>query len=495
MKHNQTMTAAALLLTLLLSTAATVSCGGDGTTQTTTADTAAQTSADIEAVGEERVKADLPERDFGGETITFYGRIYDGVFSATDIFTNETDGEPINDALFARTVSIEDTYNVKLATVESGTDFVAEPVKTLLLAGDDSFDAIVSMAYDAASLSAEGMLWDLHDIEHLDLSQSWWSKKTNDSMTIAGRQYYATGDIFVIDNKATRIFYFNKDMIAEFDLDSPYALVRDNAWTLDKFVEYNKAVGGDLNGDNVLTRTDDRYGTMAQGSFGSMLYLASGNLFTAKDENDMPYISCDTDRALSVMNSIAERVSGVTAISVDDTQELSAYYPDNLVYFMEGRVLFAPEVLLQIENMRGCDVDIGILPPPKFDASQDGYYCFADGYCVNVLSVPVTNTETDKIGFLAEAMAAESVNELTPAYYELALTDKYMRDQDSVYMLDLILDSVVLDNAEIFSWGNLFNTVSSAIADGGAIASTIASIRSATEKDIEITVSAYQAQG
>jgi len=234
---------------------------------------------------------------------------------------------------------------------------------------------------------------------------------------------------------------------------------------------------------------------MAQGSCGSMLYLASGNLFTAKDENDMPYISCDTDRALSVMNSIAERVSGVTAISVDDTQELSAYYPDNLVYFMEGRVLFAPEVLLQIENMRGCDVDIGILPPPKFDASQDGYYCFADGYCVNVLSVPVTNTETDKIGFLAEAMAAESVNELTPAYYELALTDKYMRDQDSVYMLDLILDSVVLDNAEIFSWGNLFNTVSSAIADGGAIASTIASIRSATEKDIEITVSAYQAQG
>ncbi len=68
-----------------------------------------------------------------------------------------------------------------------------------------------------------------------------------------------------------------------------------------------------------------------------------------------------------------------------------------------------------------------------------------------------------------------------------------MRDEESAEMLDLIFSKVVMDNANIFSWGSLQSAVSGVIADGSAIASAIESKRSATEKAIEKTVTAYKA--
>ncbi|MDD4772908.1 MAG: hypothetical protein PHZ09_04810 [Eubacteriales bacterium] len=438
------------------------------------------------------VAADLPETDFEGETITFYGRIYDGIWSASDIISKEIDGEQINDALYERTVNIENKYNVVLETIESGEGTVTTPVKKLISAADTSFQALVCNVYDAGSISVEGMLVDLKDVEYLDLSQRWWSQATNDSLTIANKQFYATGEIFIIDNKSTRVFFFNKDMIGDYNLDNPYTLVKDNKWTLESYFALNEAVKQDLNGDNLMKFEDDCFGTMAQTTLGSVLYLASGELITAKDENDIPYITCDTDRALTIMSTIAEKVSRSESISLSESTLVNGSYPDNLVYFQEGRTLFAPEVLYHIETMRGCDVDIGIIPPPKYDENQDDYYCYADGWCVNVVSVPVTNDDTGKTGFILEAMAADSLNNLTPAYYDICLTSKYVRDEESVEMLDLIFSKVVMDNANIFSWGSLQATVSSAIASGTEIASAIESKRSATEKAIEKTVTAIE---
>ena len=172
---------------------------------------------------------------------------------------------------------------------------------------------------------------------------------------------------------------------------------------------------------------------MAQTTLGSVLYFASGNLLTGKDENDIPYALCGTDQAINVMTGISDKIAGLPSISTSgETGVSGGVHPDNIMYFMDGRVLFAPEVLVHIETMRDCKVDIGILPPPKYDEAQDKYICYADGWCVNVLSIPTTNTAPDDAGFLFEAMAADSLNNLTPAYFDVVLTDKYARDAQSV---------------------------------------------------------------
>lgn len=470
------------------------SCGGEDAQSAVTTDPDANTASVTEAVTKApRVTANLPERDFGGETFTFYGRIYaGGDWSADDILVRSADGDTINDAVYERTMYIEDTYNVKLDVIESQNGSIGGTVKTLLLAGDTSFEAIVSAVVDAGGWAAEHMLWDLNDVGNLDLTQPWWSQKANGTMSLAGKQYYATGDIFIVDNQAIRMVFFNKDMIREFDLESPYTLVRNNEWTVEKLVEYAETVQADLNGDNVIKAADDRFGVMAQGSFGSVLYYASGNSITAKDDDDLPYIACNTEAAMSVMAGISSLISESEAIRMsNENTSTDSAWPDNVRHFMDGRVLFAPEVLLLIELARDCEVDIGMLPPPKFDAAQDGYYCFADNWCPNVVSIPVTNTTPDDAGFIIEAMAADSMNNLTPAYYEVALTEKYARDSESVEMLDLILDSMVLDNANIFGWGGMEGAVNDAINKGNAIASTIEKRVKATNTAMEKTVTKF----
>ena len=487
----KTMTSA-LLLTALLA-ASLISCGGDTTDPAVTnaPDTTPVTEAVTEAV---RITADVPAKDFGGEEFTFYGRIYDSVWSATDIFSHESNGEQINDAVYERTAYIEDTYNVKLAALESGEGTVVSYLKNFITAGDDTFEAIVCDVYDSGALAVDGMLYDLNNVQNLDLSREWWAQSTNSSLSIANKQFYVTGDIFINDNKSTRIFFFNKDIVRDLDLEDPYELVEANKWTLDKYIELSEAALYDLNGDNTYTRDADRYGTMAQTQLGAVLYFASGNMLTGKDADDIPYALCGTENAISIMTGISEKIAGLPSISTSgETGVSGGVHPDNVMYFMDGRVLFAPEVLVHIETMRDCSVDVGILPPPKYDESQENYVCYADGWCVNVLSIPTTNTAPDDAGLLFEAMAADSLNNLTPAYFDVVLTDKYARDAQSVRMLDLILDSVVMDNANIFSWASIESTVADAIYKGGAITSTIEKKMKALEKAITKTVDAILA--
>jgi len=472
---------AALLLASLLC-ASLSACGSDSSNPpiTTNADTTPTTTAETEPP---RIKADLPETDFGGEEFTFYGRIYDGIWSATDIFSHDMDGELINDAIYERTRHIEETYNVTFSALESQAETVTSYVKTLITAGDDTFEAVVCDTYDAGALAVDGMLIDLHDVAHIDLTKEWWSQSINHTLSIANRQFYATGDIFIIDNKATRVFYFNKDLIRDLDLENPYDLVDENKWTIEKYIELSEAALYDINGDNTYTREADRFGTVAQTTLGSLLYFASGNLLTEKDDNDIPYAACCTGQPLDVMVGISSMIAGSPSVITADIS--------NLDEFMDGRALFAPEVLYHIESMRDCEVDIGILPAPKYDEAQKNFACYADGWCVNVVSIPVTNAEPDNIALLLEAMAADSLNNLTPAYFDVVLTDKYARDEQSVRMLDIILDSVVMDNANIFTWAYIESTIADAIYKGGIVASTLEKRASSLEKAIKKTVDAF----
>lgn len=483
-KHN----VLALLIALLLAATAATACAGE-TSQPpteTTLESVAQTETETETT---RYAADLPERDFSGESFTFYARITGDVWDADDLLVEGTTGEKINDALYERQTYIEDTYNLSLHVVPSGTDEILSNVKTFVNAGDNSYQAVVGKVWNMASLALEGMLIDLHEVENIDLTKPWWGQVMNNSVSIGGKQHYAVGDINIVDNQAERIYYFNKGLAEQLGLGNLYETVREGKWTVDLFMACNEAALMDLNGDGQYTRDADQFGTMAQPQhLGFGLYLGAGEMVIGKDENDLPYFQAARPEAIDIMTTITEKIGGNPSISTSSQMVLSTLYPDNLVYFTEGRVLFSPEVLLHIETMRDSDVDIGILPMPKFNEAQENYYCYADGHCVNAISVPMTNLESEKIGFVLEAMAAESKNTLTPAYFEICLTDKYVRDPDSAEMLALVMESAVLDLGEVFKWNNISGTVSEAINKGSAIASTITAKESAVNTSIEKTV-------
>ena len=97
-----------------------------------------------------------------------------------------------------------------------------------------------------------------------------------------------------------------------------------------------------------------------------------------------------------------------------------------------------------LDRMRDMKSDFGIIPWPKFDESDEKYYTNVDAGC-NLIGVPVSVSDPDRVSVILEALCAEGGKSVMPQYYEVALQTKYSRDDESVQMLDIIRDGRVFD--------------------------------------------------
>jgi len=73
--------------------------------------------------------------------------------------------------------------------------------------------------------------------------------------------------------------------------------------------------------------------------------------------------------------------------------------------------------------------------------------------------VPSNAPNPERTGIILEALAAESRNTVIPAYKETCLKTKFARDDESLGMLDIIFDNVVVDLGTIVFWESIRNTL------------------------------------
>ena len=121
--------------------------------------------------------------------------------------------------------------------------------------------------------------------------------------------------------------------------------------------------------------------------------------------------------------------------------------------FNEGRVLFVTFALTDISGLRESEYGFGILPYPMYDEAQNEYNNLISTGLVPTASIPYNNKELERTGATLEAMAYYSVDTLTAAYYDSALKSRYVRDEESGEMLDIIFATRVYDLGFIFNWG------------------------------------------
>ena len=144
--------------------------------------------------------------------------------------------------------------------------------------------------------------------------------------------------------------------------------------------------------------------------------------------------------------------------------------------FTDGRALFYNFDASSVTELREMNDEFGILPYPKYNEAQEGYKTVVfDNH--SVFCVPKTAKDPERSGVILEAMGYESMELVTPAYYEVLLHGKVARDDESRDMLDIIRDSFQFDFAIVnsmmvdsifpFFGGNLKNgveSISSAVA-------------------------------
>ena len=426
--------ASALLLSLLSA------CGSSGTTDVqTTADTAPQTTEAVTEAGPA-----FPDVTFGGEDIHFLTE-ENNQYSSIEIYSAGADGSLINDTVYNRNMVIEERFDVRITEERlSGAHTTAY---NSVMAGEDEYDVVLPYLNNSVSNATQGLYLNLLDVENLHLENTWWDQRANENLQVGGKLYFTTGDISILDNECTMVLFFNKQMIAENDLADPYEMVKSGTWTLDAMFEMCSGISADLNGDGTMKDTDDRYGLFCAFNTPHSLYFATGERIVTTDQNGQLQLVMNNERSVSAATEILELCL--------DPAHLSNGFDSSVKAFMEGRLLFTGWALTDINSIRDCQHDFGILPYPKYDEKQSDYYSLISTILTPGVSIPVTNNEPEKAGLILEALAYYSVDTLTHAYYDTALNNRYIRDEDSGEMLDIIFASRVYDFGFIFDVGGM----------------------------------------
>ena len=118
--------------------------------------------------------------------------------------------------------------------------------------------------------------------------------------------------------------------------------------------------------------------------------------------------------------------------------------------FTNNQVLFMPNTFLVATTaLRDFTTDYGIIPYPKWDEAQEGYYTMVDGGHEG-MAIPVSVSDVDFVGTIVEALNAESYKRTVPVFYDIVLKTKGSRDEESVAMLDMIFAGRVFDFGYVY---------------------------------------------
>ncbi len=494
---NLRITALALFCALLLPALAACG-GGTDTPAVTQANNVTEDAVTTEETTTGILMPDLPDKDFGGETFTILDSSENDTNGADwvtyDVYSEGENGDAINDAVFARNLWLSETYNVVIAEKKSVSTTLSDTQKAVL-AGDDIYDAVMTNISASATLAQNGQTWDMYEIPYIELTNPWWDQNAIETLSIAGHMNYATGDITVIDNDATWVLMFNKQLAENLNLDSFYDRVNNDQWHYDYFEKLTVDASLDLNGDGVLKCYDDQYGMVTTNMTAVGIFYSSGLMIAGKDENDLPVLALDTNLAATVVERTAEWFTNKNVVCYNGGPSMYTSPAEVREAFQNGQGLFYGEVMQCIIRMRQSETDFGLIPWPKYTENQDRYYNFAHATATKMITVPLTQTDLEMAGVVLEAMAAKSKYTLTPAYYDISMNNKYMRDEESIAMMDIILESRCFDLGYVYDWGSLFSKLHSKLYNntGGNFSSIYAACEEPFNTAMQKTIDAYLA--
>ena len=468
MKKTLFSAAAALVLLLI-----TVSCGNDGGNVTNNgapvnspgADAAAETGGD-EGGAQNAASEFVPYDEdmdgyrfkilgFGSETGSWIAGMYSDVSAESDT------GDPINDAIYRRNRVVEELYNIEISLIEwpqSDSPNMASRFVRAIRAGDDDYDAgLLSGSSLPGVFSIKNSLYDINGIASLDLSKSYWDQQSRSDLSINNKQFVVVGDISLYSFFANTVMYFNKKLLNDYALENLYELVNQNKWTWDKLHSIAKEVTKDLNGDGVIDQ-EDQIGFVSEGSHLGTIYLTTGERITKKDGSDIPTLALGAERSLKAYDYAFDLLNDITStFRVENAKGkfTNPFHEWATPKFYQNEVLFFYNQLLVTFELRNMDTDFGILPPPKFEESQTRYYTTSANWFLTHTAIPSTNRDPERSGKILDAMCYYSQQYVKPAFYDVSITSKLTRDEDTLEMLNIIRENRTYELAYIFNWNNL----------------------------------------
>lgn len=409
--------------------------------ETTAAEGAETTSASLESVVDKVVAGEikeLPEKDYNKEKVNVLLRTqwaYE--------FTEGSGDATIDEAIYNMVADVEDQFNVRFNFIDINGNWgdrntFVSTVHNSVLAEDGAYDMVFGYQAYMIDNIANGDYMNLLDLPYLQLGQEWWTQAGVDSLTLNGKCYMITGDMFVSMWRSLYACYFNKDLAEDNGIDDIYDLVLNKKWTHDKMAEYTMMVSEDLNNDDKFDE-NDKYGLVSGNSQLREFIVAYNTPIVAINGKDIQ-MAWNTERTVSAVEKLVSLFKSNSTLDISS----EATYQN---IFKNGNALFMLDRLSSATALRASDVDFGIIPYPMFDEAQGNYYTATGNDC-SMVCVPVTVRDSDMSALIIEALARKGDEYVEPAFYESALKGKYVRDEESQKTIDLIREGLRFD----FGW-------------------------------------------
>ncbi len=451
-------TSLCLICFVLLASCAFVSCADTGSENDQTSATPAGTenTPDTAEVTEEDTTPVFPEANYGGDSFVVVSRspsassypaLYIGTEEPTDVMSS---------AVYTRNTNTEEKYGIKIEQIVG--DKIPTSVRNGVDSGTLEFDVILDQRDNLASLATSGYLYNFNNL-NIDYTKPWWDTNCAEGYEIAGKLYIMANDTSVSNLAGARFFYFNKNLIKDYQLTSPYAYIQENNWTLDNFLSLVNSVYTD-DGDGVRTGSDI-YGLLMEtgASNGNAIHMlvGCGVKFSEKDANNMLTVDLDLEKIDNIFGKLSSVLKGNTCLTYTDASN-GADYSDFGNKYNYCRNLFAQNHFLFVQANMGVSNQVsdmegdgyGIAPNPKYSPDQESYYHKMDKHS-NIWGIP--NSETLNYEMISNVMdywAYESSRTVMPAYYEITIKTRRINDPYDIEMLDIVKATIFYDISEVF---------------------------------------------
>lgn len=294
----------------------------------------------------------------------------------------------------------------------------------------------------------EGYIYDLNEIDTIDLTKSYWLPSTVESLTVADKLFLASGMITFDPIANSDFVVFNNDLIKELELDSPYALVKSDTWTCDALLNMVLAAEKDLDGDGKIGLFD-RHGGLTSTQLLGM--TCSGPMCIKESDGTYTY-SPFSNKAKENFSRYYSKINEVKYIfdNYGILDDFSYVYDS----FNKDKSLFLP--MEHVGSYYGGNENIlinlltdnaGVVPYPEVPDTYEYYTEMRLN--AGLFAVPAGVEDPDMTGRILDYLAYASEKLLYDEYFDWCLKNEE-NGQNNVEMLKLILDSTVYD------WANLF---------------------------------------
>lgn len=408
-------------------------------------------SDDSETEAKEEVPTDyLADYNFNGKTVCM---LYWSDYTMQEFEATDNLSDSINSAIYNRNAAVEDRLGITLVFDKTKgndgnmSDYI-DKVKVDFASAKNIYDMYATYSRVSPQLSYAGYTADLMKLEPLDFSRSWWPKSLVNECTIYDKLFFCSGDISTNMLWMMIGTFFNKDLLEEYKLDTPYELVKEGKWTMEALQTMTANTFREL--DNEDGATDgDFYGYSIYSTNIDALGTASGYSIITRDSSGNLILNSDYfgEKMINGIKSIQEWLNTSADIYTSSKAE-----PPRVV-FRDARSLFLTDRLFvaagkdNTSNETSKDTitfNFGVVPNPKWTEQQDGYSTNL-GHPFTTYSISRKANDITATAATLELMAAESYRYVTPAVYEVAMKLRYSKDSVDSEMYDYIRNSVKIE--------------------------------------------------